>query len=98
MTALSTKKSSTIDMMTNISPAVRFTLMALAFALPGCTVGPDYQRPADHAPDHFLARDGLQHRQGKPPAAALDTWWHGFNDPQLTRLLVEHLFATLSST
>ena len=87
MNTLSMKKSAANRMTINILPAVRFTFAALTIALAGCTVGPDYQRPADTAAAQFMAQDALQHRQGSRPAPALDTWWQGFNDPQLTRLI-----------
>jgi NodT family efflux transporter outer membrane factor (OMF) lipoprotein len=75
------------SMMSSILPTMRFTLAALAIALAGCTVGPDYQRPTDQAAARFMAQDALQHRQGTLAAPPLDSWWQGFNDPQLTRLI-----------
>jgi len=73
--------------MKNMLSTLRFALAALTVALAGCTVGPDYQRPDDQAAAHFMAQDALQHRQGSHPAPALDTWWEGFGDPQLTQLV-----------
>lgn len=83
----STNSRSGNSMMTGILPAARFALAALSIALAGCTVGPDYQRPADQAATQFMAQDALQHRQGTLAAPPLETWWQGFNDPQLTRLI-----------
>jgi NodT family efflux transporter outer membrane factor (OMF) lipoprotein len=62
------------------------TLATLAFALGGCMVGPDYQRPeAVPAP---LAFKELQDWVPAQPADAVDkgAWWSVYNDPELDRL------------
>ncbi|MGE6385606.1 efflux transporter outer membrane subunit [Pseudomonas sp. NPDC078416] len=79
--------------MNTLLPVMRFPLAALTLALAlalvqtGCAVGPDYQRPEDQAAAQFMAQDALQHRDGRRPAPALEKWWLGFDDPQLTRLI-----------
>lgn len=64
---------------------------ALAFVLAGCTVGPDYVRPDVAAADHYHA---VADKPASPesPAPALDTWWRGFDDPELV-VIVERVLA-----
>jgi NodT family efflux transporter outer membrane factor (OMF) lipoprotein len=64
---------------------------ALALALGGCAVGPDYHRPALAAPQAFLGAPAIAARQTAPAAqpADLARWWAGFNDPLLTSLIEE---------
>ncbi len=76
-------------------PRGRFVLAALAITVAGCTVGPDYQRPADQAAARFMAQDALQHRDAGRPAPALENWWSGFDDPQLTQLIQKVLTQNL---
>ncbi len=59
---------------------------ALAVALAGCAVGPDYKRPAVSVPASYKeAADGWKVAQ---PADQQDrgTWWTIYNDPQLNAL------------
>ena len=61
------------------------TVAALASALSGCAVGPDYQRPA--TPDVSAFKEA----EGWVPAAPADTlergpWWRLFGDPTLDQL------------
>lgn len=52
----------------------------LLMVLAGCSVGPDYQRPASPATSAAWLEPGTQ--------GAVDVaWWHQFNDPQLTALI-----------
>lgn len=64
-----------------------FALTALFVALAGCTVGPDYEKPANTLTAEFANSALLQQRVGETPAPSLDTWWTGFNDPELTRII-----------
>ena len=62
-----------------------FTTAALALAVGGCAVGPDYQRPT--APDVSQFKEA----QGWAPAAPADAlargpWWQLFGDPVLDQL------------
>src|SRR5438067_4551096 len=61
----------------------RLFLSALALALAGCTVGPNYRRPTTPVPPLFA--------EPHAPAAVADTnlasWWHGFGDAELDRLV-----------
>lgn len=55
----------------------------LAFFLSSCTVGPDYQRPEDKNPNRWINANEVT-------MAPVDhTWWHCFNDPTLTKLVVQ---------
>src|SRR5580658_7835913 len=53
--------------------------------MPGCTVGPKYQRPAVETPTAFKESEGWKVAQ--PSDAALHgKWWELFDDPQLNAL------------
>lgn len=67
--------------------ALSALFMALAPLLPGCAVGPDYQQPANPLTSTYDNQSVLQQRVGETPAPPLDTWWTGFADPQLTRIV-----------
>ncbi|HEX4795105.1 MAG TPA: efflux transporter outer membrane subunit, partial [Humisphaera sp.] len=71
--------------------------MIAAFALAGCTVGPDYHRPAVEVPGQFNAA-ATQPAASQPattqaaatqPVVDLRRWWETFNDPALNRLIVQ---------
>ena len=64
--------------------ATRLLAPALALALAGCTVGPDYVAPEFAVPDvwHAAAVEGLDDGQ-----ANLQTWWTGLGDPKLEELI-----------
>ncbi|MGE5722018.1 MAG: efflux transporter outer membrane subunit [Sphingomonadales bacterium] len=59
----------------------RLSIVALAAALPGCTVGPDYHRP--DAPGAVSAE---WQEPGTPGPVDL-AWWENFRDPQLSALV-----------
>ncbi|MYN47746.1 efflux transporter outer membrane subunit [Pseudoduganella sp. FT93W] len=52
----------------------------------GCAVGPDYSRPASTLPQQFNAQAAIEARPASA-VADLASWWHGFGDPQLSRLI-----------
>lgn len=54
----------------------------LVFSVTGCTVGPNYQRPAVPVPDHFGATT-------RPATGHVDfaRWWTSFDDPLLNSLI-----------
>jgi len=63
-------------------------LAAIAGALSGCMVGPDYKRPPTIAPialetGHFHRADAAPVAADPPPAQ----WWLALNDAKLTRLI-----------
>lgn len=68
---------------------------AAALALAGCAVGPDYQRPDLTAPATYPHADVLAARPAAAPAPSLDTWWLGFDDPVLTRIVQRALAENL---
>jgi NodT family efflux transporter outer membrane factor (OMF) lipoprotein len=59
-------------------------LVAAVCMMAGCSVGPKYRSPVVLVqPFHNLPPAGTQ----KSAAPPLDTWWEGFKDPQLTRII-----------
>jgi len=59
-------------------------VVLISVLLAGCTVGPNYQRPATPVPPAYA--------EAAAQAATLDdsnlaSWWHGFGDPELDRLV-----------
>jgi len=58
--------------------------------LTACAVGPDYRRPDAHLPDQYLIQPLGPNRMAGTPAE-IATWWEGFNDPLLTRLVTTGL-------
>lgn len=59
--------------------------IAIALALGGCAVGPNYQRPQVAVPAHYKELPGWT--QATPAAAApKGNWWTAFNDPLLDKL------------
>jgi NodT family efflux transporter outer membrane factor (OMF) lipoprotein len=70
--------------MTQFLPAVRALLpLAAALLTAGCVVGPDYQRPELKLTGAYMARPAAAPAQ----AAPIESWWTGFNDPELVRVV-----------
>ena len=73
----------------------RCSALALALALGGCVVGPNYQAPAGKAPERWREASGKagsssgqpSSAPGQASSAALQSFWTGFDDPILTRLI-----------
>ncbi|MBN3725927.1 efflux transporter outer membrane subunit [Burkholderia sp. Ac-20379] len=89
------------------SAARRAALAVLAAAtsplwLAGCTVGPDYHRPAVGTPDAWQTpADDAYWQRARPSHAALSPdWWTAFDDPLLNDLETQALAAnqTLAAT
>jgi NodT family efflux transporter outer membrane factor (OMF) lipoprotein len=60
--------------------------LALGCSIAACTVvGPDYEVPTTGLKP-FHSADAVEARAAAP-APALDSWWTGFNDPVLTRVV-----------
>jgi NodT family efflux transporter outer membrane factor (OMF) lipoprotein len=59
---------------------------ALALALGGCTVGPDYQRPQVATPAHYKELPGWTQATPASAAAPKGAWWTAFGDPLLDEL------------
>lgn len=68
-------------------PAKRTLALLISVSLSaGCAVGPDYIRPDTPLPERYLGHAAVEQRHGSA-SADLITWWTGFDDPQLTRLV-----------
>jgi NodT family efflux transporter outer membrane factor (OMF) lipoprotein len=66
-------------------PSASISILAFAL-LAGCAAGPKYRPPATELqPLHNAA--AIAARLPAAGAPALDTWWQGFNDPELTRIV-----------
>ncbi|MBL9204992.1 MAG: efflux transporter outer membrane subunit [Opitutaceae bacterium] len=61
-----------------------------SFALTGCTVGPNYQKPALAAPAAWKAS---AHEPSQPTPAIPAAWWSLFGDPVLDRVVAQVLAA-----
>src|SRR5882757_9743335 len=66
----------------------------IAFLVAGCSVGPRYKQPVTKLQPYHNA-PAIESRTAAPPAPALDTWWTGFNDPALTRIVARALAQNL---
>jgi NodT family efflux transporter outer membrane factor (OMF) lipoprotein len=65
-------------------------LLLASTLVSGCTIGPDYHRPALAAPAAFIGQAAVAQRTATAPAD-LVTWWQGFNDPLLSNLVGQAL-------
>ena len=74
--------------------SVTICILLLAFSfwtLPGCMLGPDYERPqtiADTAQDYVY---GSEQRQDSNNAGPVGRWWERFGDPVTTQLVTQTL-------
>ena len=68
------------------APLLTLTLGWLALAT-GCVVGPSYRGPPAPNLADFHNTLAIEHRQTELPAPPVDTWWTGFHDPTLTRII-----------
>ena len=79
------------------SPRLVLTACALALALAGCAVGPDFTRPETAAPDDWnswrSADDALRAPLAATPALP-SQWWLAFGDPVLNQLQQRALAAS----
>ena len=60
----------------------------------GCSVGPQYKQPVVKLQPYQNA-PAIEARTEAPPAPVLDTWWTGFNDPALTKIVERALAQNL---
>jgi NodT family efflux transporter outer membrane factor (OMF) lipoprotein len=58
----------------------------LQLCVSGCAVGPSYQKPATTLGEFHNAA-AMETRSTSAPAPALETWWDGFDDPMLSRIV-----------
>lgn len=73
----------------------RFSALFISLLLAGCSVGPDFSRPANHLPGqwHDMASD----QQSRPLAAdPAVNWWNNFKDPQLDSLISRAIAGNLT--
>ena len=68
---------------------------ALAISLSGCTVGPQYKGPSAAPLAGFHNSSAVENRATHTPAPPLETWWTGFHDPVLTRIVERALSQNL---
>lgn len=70
------------------------TSVAISLLLAGCAAGPNYVPPSKALPDTFHGAAAAE-RQSPVDARELATWWAGFHDPLLSRLVGEALSQNL---
>lgn len=68
------------------SSVLRLAPIALALLMVGCTVGPDYHRPAVTLPTAFKEAKGWTAATPKEAQSKGD-WWSVYQDPQLSSLM-----------
>ena len=67
------------------------TVVAALLCTGGCTVGPDYKRPAVSTPTDFRAPQASTNELPVEVSFGDVAWWGTFNDPQLQTLIREAL-------
>lgn len=65
-------------------------VIACAFAVSGCMVGPDFVRPTAEVPERFAEAPSHD-----VPAGAPSRWWQAFGDPELDALVDRAVAANL---
>jgi len=61
--------------------------LGFAVSLSGCVVGPQYKGPPATKLTDFHNGATIDSRQTEAPAPPVETWWTGFDDPVLTRIV-----------
>lgn len=61
--------------------------LTMQLCVSGCAVGPSYQKPVTTL-GKFHSVATLEGRPTGTPAPPLETWWNGFNDPMLSRIVL----------
>lgn len=61
--------------------------IVLATTLSGCMVGPDYTKPTVQTNVQYVGQQQLAQRNTAQSAPTLDTWWMGFDDAELARII-----------
>src|SRR5215207_5129245 len=70
--------------MSRLVLGVALCFVAVAAALGGCAIGPDYKRPALTPPDQFRGQS-----EAESSSLADLPWWEVFGDPTLRALIQE---------
>jgi NodT family efflux transporter outer membrane factor (OMF) lipoprotein len=65
----------------------KLLVLGCVLTLAGCAAGPDYIRPDVAAASRFQGDGRIANRHVDTPAPALDTWWKGFDDPELVTII-----------
>ena len=71
--------------------------LSVAALAAGCVVGPQYKGPPETKLAAFHNGAAIEQRQTVLPAPAIETWWTGFQDPVLTRIVERALRKTSTS-
>src|SRR5438552_641509 len=74
-----------------VSAAAACAILGLALA--GCAVGPRYQKPSATL-EPFYSAAAVESRSASAPPP-LESWWSGFNDPVLSRIVERALAQNL---
>jgi len=73
-----------------VMPLLRAALASVSLlvqlCVSGCAVGPSYRKP-ETTLEKFHSAAAVETRPMSAPAPALETWWDGFNDPMLSRIV-----------
>jgi NodT family efflux transporter outer membrane factor (OMF) lipoprotein len=69
--------------------------LCIAAAVSGCVVGPQYKGPPATNLTDFHNNPALETRQTAAPAPPVETWWTGFRDPVLSRIVERALAQNL---
>ncbi len=69
--------------------------LLLVLSMAGCEVGPPYKGPPQQNLTRFHNAASVASRQASEPAPQLETWWTGFDDPVLTRVIERALSENL---
>lgn len=67
--------------------SVQATLATTLILLGGCVVGPNYQPIVPTLPAAFPSQADLDARGTAGPAPGLESWWTGFDDPELVNII-----------
>src|SRR5260370_12455246 len=77
------------------APAAVFAaLLLIAFLLVGCSVGQRYKGTTAKL-QPFHTAPAIEARKAPLAAPALDTWWEGFRDPELTHIVQRAIYQNL---
>jgi len=74
--------------------ALFLVLLLAALLVPGCSVGPRYKPPLVNLQPYHNA-PAIASRTPTLPAPSLDSWWAGFNDSELTKIIQRALSQNL---
>ena len=65
----------------------RLALAGALMVLSGCAAGPSYRPTVPTLPAAYASQTALTARSTDQPAPSLDTWWTGFDDAELVRII-----------